>query len=684
MKGTVGFLLLFVLPFLLQAQQYPRDDFNLQNITDDLYGFQDQDMNYEDLYENLAQLLAHPLDLNKADPEELRFLNILSEEQISELLMYRQKSGRLLSIYELQTMSTFDSATFHKIVPFVTVLDPASAVNRSLLGRIKREGDHYFLIRYERTLEDKKGFTSESTADNRFKGSPDKYYLRFRSSRPGDFSFGFTAEKDAGEVMQWNPQKNYYGFDYLSAHAQLQNKGRIKNIIIGDYQAQFAQGIMFGGLFGMGKGGETITTTRRSNIGFLPYTSTYETGLWRGVAATSEISKNVYASAFYSNTKRDANTEDGETETVITSFQNTGLHRNNKELANRKQITEENTGIVLQYKKDLFDGGVMFNHVRFDKKIIRNRNMYNQFYFQGKQNQNVGAYLNYTVQNFAFFSEVSQTLNGGHAYVVGALGNLSSRFDMALLHRKFSRNYYTFYTNAFGEGSMAQNESGVYWGWKYSVNKKISISGYTDLFRFPWIRYRSYAPSSGHEWLLRLAWQPTRKITLLLQAREESKVRNMRDERAQLYETAEGLKRNYLFNSQYTVSSQLKLRTRVQLSTYTYNKSTSEGVALIQDVNYAIGKFEIRARYALFDTQDYDNRQYVYEDDVWLAFSMPAYDGVGVRNYLLLEYKFNQHVSVWIKYARTRYTDRAEIGSGADLISGHHKSDIKFQLRIKF
>lgn len=684
MKGIAVLWLFFMLPLLSLSQQYPRDDFNLQNIADDLYGFQDQDINYEDLYENLAQLLAHPLDLNKADQEELRFLNILSEEQISELLVYREKSGKLLSVYELQSMTTFDSATFHKIFPFLTVLDPSSAVNRSLLDRIKREGEHYMLLRYERTLENKKGFKSESTADNRFKGSPDKYYLRFRSSRPSDFSFGFTAEKDAGESMVWDPQKNYYGFDYLSAHAQLQNKGRIKNIIIGDYQAQFAQGIMFGGLFGMGKGGETITTTRRSNIGFLPYTSTYETGLWRGAAATFEIRKNVYVSAFYSNTKRDANAEDGETETVITSFQNTGLHRNTKELSNRKQITEENTGLVLQYKKNQFDGGVMFNHVRFDKEIIRNRNMYNQFYFQGKQNQNIGAYLNYSLQNFAFFSEVSQTLNGGHAYVAGVLANLSSRFDIALVHRKFSRDFYTFYTNAFGEGSMAQNESGMYWGWKYAVNKKLSMSGYADLFRFPWIRYRSYTPSSGHEWLLRLTWQPTRKITLLLQAREESKVRNRRDDSVPLYETAEGVKRNYLFNSQYTVSPQLKLRTRIQLSTYTFYNKTSEGMALIQDVNYSLGKFEIRARYALFDTQDYDNRQYVYEDDVWLAFSMPAYDGVGVRNYVLLEYKFNPHVSVWMKYARTRYTDRPEIGSGADLISGHIKSDIKFQLRIKF
>ncbi|MDZ7646332.1 MAG: hypothetical protein U5K54_03635 [Cytophagales bacterium] len=38
----------------------------------------------------------------------------------------------------------------------------------------------------------------------------------------------------------------------------------------------------------------------------------------------------------------------------------------------------------------------------------------------------------------------------------------------------------------------------------------------------------------------------------------------------------------------------------------------------------------------------YDNRLYVYEKDVWLAFTFPAYYGVGVRNYLLVQYAFTK------------------------------------------
>ncbi len=89
-------------------------------------------------------------------------------------------------------------------------------------------------------------------------------------------------------------------------------------------------------------------------------------------------------------------------------------------------------------------------------------------------------------------------------------------------------------------------------------------------------------------------------------------------------------------------------------------------------------------RYALFDTDNYDNRHYVYENDVWLAYSLPAYYGKGVRKYILLAYTLNKQVSIWLRYAHTRYIDRNMIGAGVDAINGNTKNDIKFETRIKF
>ncbi|HEY5748683.1 MAG TPA: hypothetical protein VIU12_21585, partial [Chryseolinea sp.] len=56
------------------AQEYPRQEIDVNQLIDEWYGIQELDLNYSDLYENLVQLLAHPLNLNTATEEQLRFI----------------------------------------------------------------------------------------------------------------------------------------------------------------------------------------------------------------------------------------------------------------------------------------------------------------------------------------------------------------------------------------------------------------------------------------------------------------------------------------------------------------------------------------------------------------------------------------------------------------------------------
>jgi hypothetical protein len=128
----------------------------------------------------------------------------------------------------------------------------------------------------------------------------------------------------------------------------------------------------------------------------------------------------------------------------------------------------------------------------------------------------------------------------------------------------------------------------------------------------------------------------------------------------------------------------LKFKTRAQFSTYEFGGATTKGLALMQDISLDVGKLSLTARYALFDTDDYDNRQYVYERDVWLAYSLPAYSDTGVRKYILAQYTINKHVTLWVRYATVRFTNLEKIGSGADTIDGNVGTDIRAQVRIKF
>lgn len=680
----VAVILMGIVSCTLNGQEFVQKDIDLNKIADELYGSRDLDLNYEELYDNLVQLLSHPLNLNKASEEDLRFLNVLSETQIKNLIGYRKENGNLISLYELQAIPAFDLQTVTNLAPFVKVVDPATAINASLWKRVRTESNNYFLLRYERTLETSSGYKSNQPG-TAFKGSPDKLYFRFRSSKPGDFSVGFTAEKDAGESLTWNTRNKYYGADYISFHMHLQNKGRLKNLVAGDYQCQFGQGQMFGGLFGLGKGGETITTVRRSNIGILPFTSVYEAGAMRGVAATYEVVRHFSITALYSRIHRDAAlSADSLGDPLIGSFQRTGLHRTEKEISGRKKVSERIWGAVLEYKNKMIDAGLMFTETEFESPAGRNPAPYNQFAFTGIRNRNAGFFLNYTFQNLSFFSEVSRIINHGSAITTGVLWSVTPKFDLSVLYRKLDRDYYSFFSNAFAENTTTQNETGIYWGWKYRFDRKYSVAGYADLFRFPWLRYRSYAPSYGHELLLRFTFRPTRNILFYLQGREEIKERNNAGGITALFTHTSGKKHSLWLVCEYGLRQNLRLRTRAQFSSFNFNTHTTHGFALFQDVQFDLGRLKLTARYAVFETDDYDNRQYAYENDVLLAYSLPAYYGTGIRRIAMIEYKLNRQLSLWFRYANTRYPYEEIIGSGPDTVVGNTKNDIKFQLRVVF
>lgn len=684
MKFIVSIVLCVSLSYsYLFAQEFPKREIDISILADELFGVQDLELNYQELYENLALLLANPINLNNASIEDLRFLNLLSEYQIQSFLQYRTENGQLLSVYELQSVPGFDLSTIYRIIPFVKTAETKNV--KSLWTRIISEENNYFILRYDKTLEKRKGYTNTATPSSRFTGSPDDIYMRFRVSNPGDFSLGFTCEKDAGEQFNWNPSSQQYGFDYYSVHAQVVNKGKLKNAIIGDYQTQFGQGLVLSGSFGYGKGSETVNTLRRSNVGFLPYTSVNETGFKRGAAFTYEIQPGLLISPFYSIARRDASLViDSTEEAFASSLQNSGLHRTETEIKNRKQLQEQNYGVVVNFRKNSIDAGVILNRIAFNVPINRTPAAYNAFSFGGTENTNTGLFLNYTIHNFTFFSEFANSFGHGSGVAAGILGSLTPKLDFAFHYRNYQRDFFSINSNAFSESSIPQNESGTYWGLKYRWNKKFSATGYADLFQFPWLRYQSYTPSEGHEWLIRVNYQPSKTVLLFVQIREESKVRNLSTENTNLYETGTGVKKSYWINCDYTITPHLKLKTRAQMTAYDFQDKTTHGMLLLQDVSLDIWRVSLTARYALFDTDNYDNRQYVYEHDVWLAYSLPAYSGIGIRNYILAQYTVNKHLTFWLRYAHTRFTDRETIGSGGDTIEGNVRNDIRMQMRIRF
>lgn len=691
---------LLLLATTAQAQEYVRPAADLDRLTQELFAeIQSDQVPYEDLYETLLQYYQTPLNLNTATREELRGLLLLSETQITSLLDYRQQRGALLTLYELQVVPGFDLRSIYRVAPFVTVqtLGGANALRGPLWQRVLKEDNNALFVRYERVLQGRKGYSaapldSLGHGPTRYAGSPDKLLVRYRVSHPKDFSLGFTAEKDAGEQMVWNPNARRYGPDFLSGHLVVQERGRLKTLAVGDYQLQFGQGLLLSSGLQVGKGAETITSLRRSSVGVRQYSSVLESTFFRGAAATVSLTPTVRATAFVSRKRVDASVQQAadslaEFNEFSSGFLLTGFHRTPAELANRQALRETVAGGNLGYtsRNSNFAAGLTAVGTHFDKAIQRRPELYNQYEFRGKHNLALGAHYTYVRGNVLLFGETARSSSGGFGTVNGLLASVAPTLDVSALVRHYTRDFHTLYGNALSENTRNINESGLYLGAKLRPVARWEVSAYYDQFWFPWLKYQVGAPSRGHDWLVRLAYAPTKTSLLYAQIRTREKEYDAEADRA-VPLPVPTVRRSLLLYYDASPTTTLGLRTRVQGTRYRENEGRwRTGYVLAQDATVGVGRrLRLTARYAVFDTDDYDTRQYVFEQDVLYAFSVPALSGQGTRVYGLAEINCNRHLTLWLRLAETHYRHQRTVGSGLEEIQGPRRTELKAQARYRF
>lgn len=695
---TLG-LVFFVNILISNAQKAPRPEVDLDRFAQDLFGAQSGDVRYDAIFEAVFQYYRDPLDLNRATRGELENLFILSQLQISSFLKYREINGILLSEYELQSIPEWNLETIERILPFVKVHDNGlSSDSRSLWSKLKEDKNNSIITRYQRILELQKGFrVNDTLANQAFVGSPELIYARYRSYQKGDYSIGITTQKDIGEAIDWNPKLKQYGMDFYSGHFALFNKGKLKALNIGDYQMMIGQGLVMSAGFYIGKGAETVTTAKRSNSGIRPYTAALETNFLRGIAATLNFGR-FEITPFYSYRKLDGNiaNQDGSGSfgsqrnnfNGATSIQLSGFHRTKAELEDKETIQEQIVGNYIRYtsKNQKLKIGINGIYNYYNPSINRELNNYNQFFFRGKENYNIGLDFSCDWQNFSFFGEYSKNKAGANGAIVGFISSLNAIVDMSLVYRNYDRDFFSPYGNSLGESSINRNERGVYWGIKIMPNRKINFAGYFDKFYFPWLTNRSDGPTDGYECFGRINFKPTKRILLYAQWRHQNKPMNAINNATSFDYLEESTTDNYLFNLDWKAEKLIGTKSRIQFTQFHQNGQPREsGFVIFQDIDFDFNKkLKISARFALFDANNYNTRIYVYEKNVLWAFSLPVYYGQGVREYLMFQYNVNRDLSIWFRIARFEYRNTNNISSGINEINGNSKTEVTLQLKYDF
>jgi hypothetical protein len=669
---------------------------------------ENENLDFITLFDELSIFFERPINLNKKGMEEdLRKLVLLNDFQINHLSEHIKKNGALMSIYELQAVPGFDLQTIRSIMPFVAVNTNFESPHTGAKELFANATNELF-VRYSRVLEDQKGYADITDEDwlasrNRvYLGSQDRIYTRYRFKYLTNLSIGFTAEKDAGETFLGNTRadelfgiKTQRGFDFYSAHFFIRNIGPIKALAIGDYQAQFGQGLAFWSGLAFGKTAN-IMTAKRSAIGLRPYSSVDENLFLRGAAVTLGVTKYIEFTAFGSRKNIDANativtdtaTSNQEEVIVVSSFQNTGFHRTVSEYLNRNTLQETIAGGNLAFKTRKLRVGITGSHIFYGGDVQRNLVPYSQFQFNSRSNTVIGVDYNYIFKNFNFFGEAARSENGGTALLSGVIASLDPNFTFSAVYRNYSRDFQNLKSAGFAESSMAVNEKGLFMGIDARFNRVWSISGYFDQFEFPWMRYLTDRTGTyGYDGMLQLRFRPSRNLDMYVRVRDRQKPLNQAGSVQHIAQIVEVDQTNYRFNVIYKVSPAVRLQSRVEYTRYTRGEGgVEQGFLIFQDVNVnpLSSPWSFSYRYALFDTDGYNSRIYAFENDVLYFFTIPAYTDRGTRSYINVRYTFKKGLDLWVRYSRWHYNNRETIGSGLDEITGDTKSEIRLQLRLQF
>lgn len=649
------------------------------------------DADFTTLFEQLEIYYNKPLNLNTADKQELIELGLFNEIQVNNLLLHIEKNGKLLNTEELQSIDGFDVSSIRLIQPFVRVNGDLNQTTVSL-KQIFNEGSSSLFIRYTRILEEREGFSPisaeelEENKNARYLGDPNQFFTRYRFTYANKLSFGYTGEKDPGEEFLQGSNPN--GFDFNSAHLFAQNFGVVKQLAIGDFQAQFGQGLTFWSGLAFGRT-PSIFTLKRNAPKLRPYTSVQEDLFLRGAGIT--LGKNDFElTLFYSTQEVDANITGIDTltnEAIVSSLSEDGFHRTPAEIEDKNVIRNSFIGGNLSYEKRNFSLGFTGIYNEIDADFQPQQSLRNQFSQLDNENLNIGSDFSYLYRNLNLFGEFSKSADGGHGHTVGALIVLDQSFSLGLQHRNFEKDFKPIQSNAIGESTTNVAENGTFIGFEAKPAKNFTLSAFADRFVFNWLRFQTDAPSAGSRLFAQLTYKPNRQQEVYFRYRSRARERNDRLSNENLNILTDELLRNYRLHYVNQISKNIRISSRIEFTSYQLGDGQREdGLLIYQDINYKKLSFPLSfsVRYALFDTESFNSRIYAYENDVLYAFSIPAYNGRGTRFYITSKYHLTRGVDFWLRYAQTYFTDRTSIGSGRDEIEGNTRSEIKAQLRFKF
>lgn len=699
----IGIISITIIPLTLVGQINDSiDNFSIEYLTDRLENIaqsSDRTIDFTDLIDDYIYYYRNPVNINNKDISILRDLYLISEIQLVNITVYKNHYGQIYSIYELLSIAGFNEVTVKQLEPFIICKEINHSKELKPKSLIKK-GRHSIISRVDRILETKSGYIRPTDSlgingSSDYLGDPYHYYLRYSYNYRNKVRIGLTIDKDAGELITKHSlndsikkllhKKVWFGADFVSVFAYLEDIRFISKVILGDYHLEFGQGLTLWSGLAFGKSADGVLVQRYAK-GLRPNTSANENRFFRGAAMTIKL-KSFHITPFYSNNRIDGNLSiKNDQSQSISSIIETGMHRTINELLDKRTLGVEVCGVNITYSGTRYKIGLTSITTQLDKKLENNLQPYKRFRFEGRNIINFGMDFMVNLNSIVVFGEVAGSGLGINAGIIGVNTLLSDRFYLTILYHNYGKDYHNLYCNPIAESSSISNESGIYFGFKALINKHLTLTGYIDHYTYPWLKYGINAPSIGNDYRMQLNITPSKSIISSISYR----YKNGQFNKSIPYQFTQSIttKRKHEFRLfiSWSTPANLIFKNRIDLVRIKQPETIENGYLIYQDVLYRPKKFplEITLRYALFTTDGWDSRIYTYENDVLYAFNIPSFFNNGNRYYLMFTYKPTRKLSIWLRLSRTKYRNQNVIGSGNEMINGNHRTEAKVQFRYKF
>ena len=403
-------------------------------------------------------------------------------------------------------------------------------------------------------------------------------------------------------------------------YIQLKDIGPMRTIVAGNYQASFGYGLVVGSPFKRGKSAY-IQSTTTTDEGLKKFSSVGDSyNYFHGVGATARV-KWADLSAFYSLRQ---GKEDAWNHVV-------GVNAT----ARWRKLKVGVTGVETL--------GLLGDEAKGERDM-------------GYGQLAMGANVRYNWGKVDVWGEVaaSHAEHWGWGTIMGVRVNPISDLNLLAIYRYYSPEYNNIYANALSSKTRVYNEHGGYLGVEYNRLRNWQLSLFCDVWK------------EGYETMAQADFLSPKdnKMHMRLRAKRKNEIDTYSARWNGVWELGEW-----------------KLKTQVDANMVYAEEKWSYGFSVFQDVEYRFVKVPIvlQFRAQAFDAREWNNRVYMYENDVLYAYAIPFVYGLGGRFWLNARYKINDTFAVYLRVSETVYQ-----GAWAAAHDRKHtRTDVHALLRVK-